>query len=212
MIDFKINWDAVRTAWQHRFAIAWTTALSWFMVVQTVSFIGYRKEIFDVKDEKIEDKKKPLDSIKIPPRIEIDRGDSLVVDNDNQLKHKTKITDSTYITNNFQLWEIKSKDCEKPSDRVKVNIRITLDILEVLRAYFAKPVHVNSLFRSKAHNATVDGAVANSQHIEGKAADIWIEGISPTVLAKTINNLIDRGIIRDSVVIVYANHVHIHWL
>lgn len=51
-----------------------------------------------------------------------------------------------------------------------------IDILEKLRAYFGKPITITSGLRCKKHNAAV-GGVSNSQHMYGKAADIYIPGV-----------------------------------
>lgn len=51
-----------------------------------------------------------------------------------------------------------------------------IDILEKLRTYFGKPITITSGLRCSKHNAEV-GGVSNSQHMYGKAADIYIPGI-----------------------------------
>lgn len=50
-------------------------------------------------------------------------------------------------------------------------VRLVENVLDPLRIAYGKPIKVNSGYRSKALNRAV-GGVANSQHIEGKAADI----------------------------------------
>ena len=45
------------------------------------------------------------------------------------------------------------------------------NVLDPVRSRFGKPIYVNSGFRSATLNATIGGA-KNSQHMEGKAADI----------------------------------------
>lgn len=51
-----------------------------------------------------------------------------------------------------------------------------IDILEKLRTYFGKPITITSGLRCSKHNAEV-GGVSNSQHMYGKAADIYIAGV-----------------------------------
>lgn len=48
--------------------------------------------------------------------------------------------------------------------------------LEFIRARFMRPVHVLSGNRCRSHNAAVGGA-SNSQHLYGKAADIYVKDI-----------------------------------
>lgn len=52
-----------------------------------------------------------------------------------------------------------------------------INILERLRAYFGKPIKITSGLRCSRHNANVNGA-SNSKHKYGKAADIYIAGVS----------------------------------
>lgn len=50
-------------------------------------------------------------------------------------------------------------------------VRLVENVLDPLRQAYGKPIKVNSGYRSKALNKAV-GGVSNSQHLEGKAADI----------------------------------------
>ena len=47
-----------------------------------------------------------------------------------------------------------------------------LNLLNRIRREWGKPVLVNSGYRSPEYNATITGAVANSYHTKGMAADI----------------------------------------
>lgn len=58
-----------------------------------------------------------------------------------------------------------------------------LDALERMRAAVGKPVVVNSAYRCLTHNQAVGGA-PKSQHMEGLAADIHVQGVSPAELEK----------------------------
>lgn len=59
--------------------------------------------------------------------------------------------------------------------------------LESLRQILNEPIHVLSGVRCQFHNAKV-GGVKNSQHLEGTAADIYIDSLSPKHLADYIEN------------------------
>ena len=87
---------------------------------------------------------------------------------------------------NFTITELVQSETAKKYgiDNMPYNTQIVdnlllliLNVLQPLRDYIKKPIIVNSGFRSVALNAKV-GGVANSQHIEGKAADIVIKGMS----------------------------------
>lgn len=62
---------------------------------------------------------------------------------------------------------------------------LCLKVLEPVRAHFARPVRVNSGYRSAQTNAAV-GSSPTSQHRRGEAADIEIAGLSNAALAAWI--------------------------
>lgn len=79
-----------------------------------------------------------------------------------------------------------------------------VNILVKIRAYFGKPVHVNSGIRCAAHNENVGGAT-QSQHLKGTAADITVDGVEPSRVATYAETLLPKtgGIGR------YATFTHI---
>lgn len=84
------------------------------------------------------------------------------------------------LSPHFRVREFHSK--HDPSDLVKVDERL-LTLLENIRNYVGKPVHINSGYRSPEYNATLKNASPRSQHCNGKAADIWVEGVTPKQIA-----------------------------
>ena len=76
--------------------------------------------------------------------------------------------------------------------------------LEILRSYIgADPIIITSGYRCEKHNAEV-GGVANSMHMTGKAADIYVKGLSPKKLAQYARETNCFGYVK-----VYTNHVHV---
>lgn len=65
--------------------------------------------------------------------------------------------------------------------------------LELLRKEAGKPISVNSGYRSPQYNKKIGGA-KNSQHMVGKAADIKIQGLTPSQVAKLAEKVGFRGI------------------
>lgn len=59
-------------------------------------------------------------------------------------------------------------------------------LLESIRSNFNAPVNITSGCRCAAHNRAV-GGVANSQHLQGTAADISVTGYSPAAVYRWIN-------------------------
>ena len=66
-----------------------------------------------------------------------------------------------------------------------------LEILNKIRAYFGKPVYINSGIRCAAHNANVGGA-KSSQHLRGTAADITVDGVEPSRVATYAETLLPK--------------------
>lgn len=65
-----------------------------------------------------------------------------------------------------------------PGDTVVLNLTsLCRNTLEPLREIVKKSIHVSSGYRSPAVNEGIGGA-KTSQHIEGKAADIVVDGMS----------------------------------
>jgi len=54
--------------------------------------------------------------------------------------------------------------------------------LQTLRDTIGEPIKITSAFRCERHNAVVKGS-PNSQHLHGKAADIYVVGMDPSELA-----------------------------
>ena len=66
---------------------------------------------------------------------------------------------------------------------------VLLDILRGIQGWleaygFARPIIVNSGYRSPGTNANTEGAALGSMHVRGRAADIWIPGVSTDYLAR----------------------------
>lgn len=87
---------------------------------------------------------------------------------------------NSYVTPHFK---IKEFACADGSDKVLIDDDL-LNLLENIRNHYNRPLHVNSGYRTPAYNATLKGASKNSQHMTGRAADIWVEGISSLELYK----------------------------
>lgn len=89
----------------------------------------------------------------------------------------------------FSRAEMACKCCgELPENGIS---QALLDGLEKLRkAVGDKPIHVTNAYRCVRHNREV-GGVANSQHVQGCAADIWVEGYSSFRLGGICDEIFD---------------------
>jgi len=63
-----------------------------------------------------------------------------------------------------------------------------VELLEDIRTHFNSPVIINSGHRCTQHNKKVGGG-SKSQHLRGRAADIEVSGVSPTVVAAYVDQL-----------------------
>lgn len=59
-----------------------------------------------------------------------------------------------------------------------------LGILEALRSHFGRPITITSGIRCQRYNDSLRGSIRNSAHISGRAADIYIPGITNTVAGR----------------------------
>lgn len=111
------------------------------------------------------------------------------------------------LTKNFSLPEFASKDGSAFPEDVKNNLATLAQQLQVIRDHFGKAVTVTSGYRSPAHNERIGGA-KESFHVRGMAADIKVAGVSPYVLGKQIEMLIDAGKMIQGGIGIYDNFVH----
>ena len=74
-------------------------------------------------------------------------------------------------------FKVKEFRCKDGTDKILVSPE-TVKILQSVRDYFGKIVHINSAYRTPAYNKKVGGASA-SQHVKGTACDIRVDGVPP---------------------------------
>lgn len=86
-------------------------------------------------------------------------------------------------------FRVKEFACKDGSDPIFVDSDL-VDLLQKIRDHFGKPVNINSAFRTASHNAKQKKASRYSQHLYGKAADIWLAGVSVDTLAAYAETLL----------------------
>lgn len=79
------------------------------------------------------------------------------------------------ITPHFKVREFA---CSDGSDVVFVATSL-VDILEAIRVHFGRPVTITSGYRTVSYNAGLKNSSKKSQHCNGLAADIQVEGHTP---------------------------------
>lgn len=76
----------------------------------------------------------------------------------------------------------------KGSDVVLLDEELVV-LLQCIREHFGKPVHITSGYRTAAHNAAVGGS-KSSQHLLGRAADFYVEGVPVETVAAYAESLL----------------------
>lgn len=78
----------------------------------------------------------------------------------------------------FSSREFDSPDMPGSGDRMDEEFMLKLD---ALRHIWGRPLKVDSGYRSANHNAILKGAVKNSAHTRGRAADLKMENLVETI-------------------------------
>lgn len=102
------------------------------------------------------------------------------------------------ITPHFSWDEVRCPcgKCQMPAD-VPARLLTLCRALEELRFAVGKPIHLTKrgrAYRCPDFNKEVGGA-SRSQHLTGRAADLWIEGMSGDDIRRQIEALIAEGLI-----------------
>ena len=89
------------------------------------------------------------------------------------------------LSANFKVREFY---CRDGSDPIFVDSEL-VQCLQKIRNHFGKPVHITSGYRTAAHNAAVGGS-KSSQHLLGRAADFYVEGMDVATVAAYAETLL----------------------
>ena len=85
-------------------------------------------------------------------------------------------------TRHFKQSEFQCKCCKKSKPCLELMV-----VLELVRAHFKKPVIITSGYRCLKNNKRVGGAPGN-KHLKGIAADIKINGVTPSDIYDFLND------------------------
>ena len=87
-----------------------------------------------------------------------------------------------------------------------MNLKV-VRIADYVRMYFGKSAIVTSGSRCEKHNKEV-GGVSNSRHLQGKAIDMYVQGVDGGELLKYLQKLVNTGELRYSYRINNGNACH----
>lgn len=108
------------------------------------------------------------------------------------------------LSPNFKVKDFRSKD---GSDLILINPHL-VELLDKIQSHFGKKIRITSGYRTPKYNKTLEkpggrGAVKNSQHMYGNAADIQIPGITPSEIYNWMKDWHKGGLG------VYPSFVHV---
>ena len=106
-----------------------------------------------------------------------------------------------HITPHFQVKEFACSD----GSRVVFISDDLVNLLENIRMHYGKPLHITSGYRTVAYNAKQKGSSPKSQHCNGLAADIWVEGVS----IKALYDYVCEALGNHGGVGIYNTFVHV---
>ncbi len=119
------------------------------------------------------------------------------------------------LSENFDLSEfiisqtaVRNEINNIPNEEQIENLKhLCVKVLEPLRALLNKPIHISSGYRCPELNTKIGGA-KNSQHTEGKAADIEVTGMTTEELFRFISA---SGLWFDQLIQEFDSWVHVSW-
>jgi uncharacterized protein YcbK (DUF882 family) len=104
----------------------------------------------------------------------------------------------TRLSEHFIANEFRCKHCGE----LKIDMNLIIKLEDLRHVIGDKPIVVNSGYRCPVHNKDV-GGVANSQHCQGRAADIYVNGMNNHELAQYARQ------VGFSFVKVYSGWIHV---
>ena len=106
-----------------------------------------------------------------------------------------KVLNDIQLTEKFWLSEFA---CD---DQVDIDMRLVKE-LQKLRDFIGKPINITSGYRTPERNKRIGGS-SKSKHMEGIAADIYVDGMSTEELYYIVKHFNFNGIG------IYNYHVHV---
>ena len=85
-------------------------------------------------------------------------------------------------------FRVREFACRDGSDPLFVDSAL-VQLLQNIRDHFGAPVVITSGYRTAAHNAAVGGS-KSSQHLLGRAADFYVEGVDVATVAAYAETLL----------------------
>jgi hypothetical protein len=99
-----------------------------------------------------------------------------------------------------------------PTEAHSANFKLLAEnIFEPIRNHFGKPIHISSGYRSKDLNTAIGGALS-SQHCQGEAIDIDMDGHAGGVTNKMVFDFIKENLNFDQLIWEFGTDVNPDWV
>ena len=85
-------------------------------------------------------------------------------------------------------FRVREFRCRDGTDTILIDEGLVV-LLQCIREHFGKPVTITSGYRTAEHNAAVGGS-KSSQHLLGRAADFYVEGVPVATVAAYAETLL----------------------
>ena len=89
--------------------------------------------------------------------------------------------------------------------------KLAENIFEPIREHFGVPIHISSGYRSKELNSAIGGSLS-SQHCQGEAIDIDMDGSNSGVTNADIYNFIKDNLNFDQIIWEFGNDTNPDWV
>ena len=122
--------------------------------------------------------------------------------------NSTKLSASFYL-NEFTVSQVAERHGyrNEPNEKQIENLRLLcVNVLQPLRGIINVPIFINSGFRCFDVNAAVGGRF-NSQHLEGKAADLVV----PSMNLVDVFNIVLQEYSSDQLIYEFGKWIHVSW-
>ena len=116
-----------------------------------------------------------------------------VAGNETITAYNNKVGNEIYSWNNIKYFKQSEFDC--PDCGLNNMNLAVVKIADRIREHFGRPAHVTSGSRCAKHNKEVKGK-SNSRHLQGKAIDMYVEGVNGGELLKYLQTLVNTGELR----------------
>lgn len=112
----------------------------------------------------------------------------------NTYKKLGSYIDNLLTWNNVKYFSKDEFTCRCGCKLNNIDIKL-VKILDSIREHFNHPLIITSGCRCTNHNTKVGGS-QGSRHINGKAADFYVEGVNTGILLSYTKHLVSKGVIR----------------